>query len=140
MEITISPFTLDDYEAVMDLWLDTEGVGLSSADSKESIQFYLEHNPDMSFLATHKDKLVGAILSGHDGRRGYIHHLAVHPDYRREGIGSALVDECLDKLEEIGIKKCHLFIILDNLDGILFWQNTGWMPREDIGVMSMELE
>jgi putative acetyltransferase len=83
---------------------------------------------------------VGAILCGHDGRRGFIHHLAVHPAYRRQEIGTRLVDESLDALFEIGIKKCHLFVILDNLDGILFWQSIGWLPRDELGVMSMELD
>ncbi len=140
MTITISPFTIDHYEAVMDLWLEAEGVGLSSADSRESIQSYLQRNPGMSFVATDNNSLVGAILCGHDGRRGYIHHLAVHEAYRGQGIGAELADTCLDALEDIGIKKCHLFIMLDNVDGIQFWQSIGWTPREDLGVMSMELE
>jgi ribosomal protein S18 acetylase RimI-like enzyme len=140
MNITISPFTLDTYDEAVDLWLQTEGVGLSSADSKENIQSYLDRNPGMSFVAAHNDTLVGVVLCGHDGRRGYIHHLAVHPNYRREGIGSELVDNCLEVLEGIGIKKCHLFIFFENVDGIQFWESNGWMPRDDIGVMSIELE
>ena len=78
---------MTDYTPVIALWELSDGVGLSSADSPEAIQFYLERNPGMSFVAKQDGMVVGAVLSGHDGRRGYIHHLAVHPDYRRQGIG-----------------------------------------------------
>ena len=140
MRITISPFTIDAYDRVMDLWLQAEGVGLSSADSRESIQTYLERNPGMSFIAECDGKLAGAVLCGHDGRRGYIHHLVVHPDYRRQGIGRQLVDQCLAALQDIGIQKSHLFIFHKNVEGISFWEGVGWTKRSDIGVMSRNID
>ena len=86
MNIAISPFTIELYDSVLALWQKCEGVGLSDADSREGIQSYLDRNPWMSFVATVDGSVVGAILAGHDGRRGYIHHLAVHPDHRRQGL------------------------------------------------------
>lgn len=136
MTITISPLTIDAYDRVLALWQQTEGVGLSSADSRESIQVYLERNPGMSFIAERQGELVGAVLSGHDGRRGYIHHLAVRHDCRRQGLGRRLVDSCLLALQQAGIEKCHLFIFNTNHNGIGFWQSVGWTPRADISIMS----
>jgi len=138
--ITITPFTMSNYDPVIALWQMSDGVGLSDADSPEKIQFYLERNPGMSFIARQEGVIVGAVLSGHDGRRGYIHHLAVHPDYRRQGIGQQLIDHCLPALHAIGIQKCHLFIFTDNRSGIAFWQSTGWSYRQDIAVMSKMIE
>ena len=137
--INISTFTIDAYDQVIALWQQAEGVGLNSADSRESIQTYLERNPGMSFIAEQDGTLVGAVLSGHDGRRGYIHHLAVHPNYRWQGIGRKLVDRCLATLQEVGIQKCHLFIFNENVDGICFWESVGWTRRVDIGVMSKNI-
>jgi len=140
MNLVISLLTLDLYENVMTLWKESEGIGLSRADSKESIRFYLERNPNMSLVAKESNgTLVGAVLCGHDGRRGYIHHLVVRSDYRRQGIGRKLVDECLSRLQAAGIQKCHLFIINDNLSGIAFWKSLGWIPRTDIGVISKDI-
>ncbi|MBN1993088.1 MAG: GNAT family N-acetyltransferase [Anaerolineae bacterium] len=136
MNLTIVPFTLEHYEPVIALWRHTEGVGLSSADSRENIRAYLERNVGMSFIAQNDGVLVGAVLSGHDGRRGYIHHLAVHPEYRRRGIGRQLVERCLSALQAAGIQKCHLFIFQQNVDGIRFWESIGWSRRVDIGVIS----
>ena len=87
MSIKISRFTIDAYDQVMALWTDIPGIGLSEADSKENISRYLGRNLGMSFLAEKEGQIVGAVLCGHDGRRGYIHHLAVYPNYRRQGIG-----------------------------------------------------
>ena len=102
--ITITPLTIESYDSVLALWQQTEGVGLSGADSKECIQSYLERNPRMSFVATVANKIVGAILAGHDGRRGYIHHLSVHPDFRRRGLASQLVGKCTQALKNVGIE------------------------------------
>ena len=140
MNLVISPFSLDAYENVMILWKESEGIGLSGADSQESIRSYVERNPNMSLVAKDVNgTLIGAVLCGHDGRRGYIHHLAVRSDYRRQGIGRKLVEEVLSRLQAVGIQKCHLFIINDNVSGIEFWKSLGWIPRTDIGVISKDI-
>ena len=140
MDLVISPFTLDAYENVLTLWKESEGIGLSRADSKESIRFYLERNPNLSLVAKESNgTLVGAVLCGHDGRRGYIYHLAVHPDHRRQGIGRKLVQECLARLKVAGIQKCHIFIFEDNTSGTDFWKGIGWTYRTDIRVISKEI-
>jgi ribosomal protein S18 acetylase RimI-like enzyme len=140
MDITISPLTIAAYDAVIVLWQQIEGIGLSSADSRENIQAYLERNPGMSFVAQRGGEVMGAVLGGHDGRRGYIHHLAVRPDCRRQGLGRALVDRCLSALQQVGIQKCHLFVLNTNLDGLHFWENAGWTRRADLSVMSKNIE
>lgn len=140
MNLSFSEFSIEAYDQVISLWLLCEGIGLSRADSKSNIRYYLERNPGMSFIAQYNDVIVGAILSGHDGRRGYIHHLAVHPDYRKEGIGRALVENCLVALQSIGIQKCHLFIFNDNTKGIHFWNKVGWTQRSDISLISKAIE
>ena len=137
---TITPFTMSDYAAVTALWQVSDGVGLSGADEPDNIRFYLERNPGISSIAKEDDTVVGAVLGGHDGRRGYIHHLAVHPDYRRQGIGQQLVEHCFAALQAIGIQKCHLFIFQENQSGIAFWESIDWSRREDIAVMSKMVE
>ncbi len=138
--IAMRPLSLDHYDTVFTLWKECEGIGLSQADSRESIQGYLERNPNMSFVATSGDAVVGAVLCGHDGRRGYIHHLAVHPNYRRRALGRRLVQHSLAGLARDGIQKCHLFIMNHNQAGIAFWKSVGWTPRNDISVISKNIE
>ena len=139
MNITIKEFTMDAYDQVYSLWETCAGIGLSTADSRGNIRAYLDRNPGMSLIARNEDDIVGAILCGHDGRRGYIHHLAVLPDYRRLGIGRVLVDKCLGILQSAGIQKCHLFIFNDNASGVDFWESIGWNYRKDISVISKDL-
>ena len=141
MKTTISPFDIDYYESVLKLWQLCEGVGLSSADSRDGIRVYLERNPGMSYVAMDdRDEVVGAVLGGHDGRRGYIHHLSVHPDFRRRGLAKRLVGKCLQALKGEGIQKCHIFIFNENIEGIKFWKNIGWRPRSDISVVSKVID
>lgn len=139
LNASISPFVLQAYDEVYALWQKCEGVGLSGADSRESIAAYLARNPGMSFIASDGEKVIGAILCGHDGRRGYIHHLAVRESHRRQGVARHLVHKSLAALQEAGIQKCHLFIFHKNESGIAFWQSAGWTFRQDIRVMSMEI-
>ena len=140
MNIEIASLTIAAYDDVLALWRQCEGIGLSEADSRENIQAYLQRNPGMSFLATADGAVVGAVLCGHDGRRGYLHHLAVDPRFRRHGIGRQLVDRCLGALQQAGIQKCNLFIFNRNRDGIAFWKDVGWTPRTDISVISKSVE
>ncbi|RPJ12580.1 MAG: GNAT family N-acetyltransferase, partial [Deltaproteobacteria bacterium] len=85
-------------------------------------------------------KVVGSILAGHDGRRGYIHHLAVHPSCRRLGLGRALVAQATCALLSAEIQKAHMFIFNSNTEGIAFWESVGWSPRSDIGVISKTIQ
>ena len=103
MTIDIAPFSIDLYDDVYALWRQCEGVGLSEADARGNIRAYLERNPGMSFVALAGGRVVGAILAGHDGRRGYVHHLAVHPSLRRHGIARRLVERAVCVLRSAGI-------------------------------------
>lgn len=139
-ETSIVAFDMQAYDDVYALWQRCEGVGLSGADSRNNIAAYLTRNPGLSFTAWYGESVIGAILCGHDGRRGYIHHLAVDEKYRRQGIGRRLVDRGLSVLKESGIQKCHLFIFHLNQAGIRFWESCGWTFRQDIRVMSAQIE
>jgi ribosomal protein S18 acetylase RimI-like enzyme len=136
----IAPFTIEAYDDVLALWRACEGVGLSDADSRDNIRAYLARNPGLSFIALTEGHVVGAILAGHDGRRGHIHHLAVHPDFRRQGLGRRLVDHALTALAREGIRKCHLFVFHTNTECIAVWESAGWTRRSDIGVMSRVID
>ena len=139
MNWTIQPFALSAYDEVLALWRRCEGIGLSGADSREAMAAYLERNPGMSFVALADGKAVGAILCGHDGRRGYVQHLAVDLRWRRRGMARQLVDRCLDVLKAAGIQKAHIFIFTENESGRAFWESIGWGYRTDIRVVSKNL-
>ncbi len=137
-DIEITPFDISFYDDVFALWQRCDGMGLSDADSRDGIQTYLERNPGMSFVASSSGKIVGAILAGHDGRRGYIHHLAVHPDFRKMGLARRLVDRSVEKLRDSGIRKCHLFVFSNNHAGLAFWQKVGWRRRLELSIVSRQ--
>jgi ribosomal protein S18 acetylase RimI-like enzyme len=139
MSIQIREMSIEDYQPVYALWEVSEGVGLSDADSKEGIKHFLERNPGLSFVAIDRGQLVGAALCGHDGRRGYIHHLTVAESHRRQGIGKSLVGRCMFALMQIGIAKCHLFVFGENQDAIKFWHKVGWTERVELMMMSQFL-
>jgi N-acetylglutamate synthase len=136
MDYTIEAMTVDDFEEVTSMWRQTEGVGLSEADSRPNITIFLERNPGLSLVARNGNKeVVGAVLCGHDGRRGYLHHLAVAANYRRKGLGKSLVAKCLAELRRLGLQKCNIFIFENNAEGKAFWKRSGWGERGDLGVM-----
>ncbi len=136
MSIVTREMTIQDYDEVLALWQTSEGVGLSDADSEEGVARFLDRNPGLSFIARDGEHLVGAVLCGHDGRRGYIHHLTVSTSHRHQGLGRALVTRCLSALRRAGIGKCHIFVFDDNQDTIAFWKNTGWTQRVELVMMS----
>lgn len=133
---SIHEMQICDYDEFYKLWSNTAGMGLSDADSYENIDKYLLRNKGLSFVCRYEGKIIGTILCGHDGRRGYIYHVTVAEEYRGKGIGQTLVDRSLQKLKEEGINKCHLFVFSDNEIGNAFWRSKGWNKREDIFVYS----
>jgi putative acetyltransferase len=128
--------TIADFDEVTALWKKTEGVGLNESDTHEGTALFLERNPGLSLIARDENgTIIGAVLCGHDGRRGYLHHLAVASEHRRQGIGKSLVEACLSKLGELGIQKCNIFLYTDNVAGREFWQRHGWVERADLRML-----
>lgn len=129
----IRKMSIDDYKAVYNLWLSCKGMGLNDVDdSEDGIARFLARNPDTCFVAAKEGKLVGVIMAGNDGRRGYVYHTAVHPDCRKQGIGSALVDAALNALKQIGISKVALVVFDKNAGGNSFWEKQGFTVRNDL--------
>ena len=117
MKYLILPMTIDDYDEVVNLWQKTEGMRLSQSDSRISIEKYLKRNPNLSFIARNENnQLIGVVICGHDGARGYVRHLAVIKNYRKLGVGKELLNKCLSGLKLLGIHKATLFILCENND------------------------
>jgi N-acetylglutamate synthase len=128
----IRTMTLADYDAVIGLLKQTPGVSFRDADSRESTARYLERNPGLSLVCEADRQIVGCIMCGHDGRRGYLQHLVVLPAYRRKGIANAFVERCLGELEKLDILKCHIDVFNTNAPAQAYWESRGWTLRTDI--------
>lgn len=130
---TIRVMEIGDYDAVYDMWIHTPGMGLNTTDdSREGVEKFLRRNPHTCFVAEVDRKIAGVILSGHDGRRGYIYHTAVRPEYRRQGIARALVEHAMQALEKEGIQKTALVVFARNEGGNAFWEKLGFTGRDDL--------
>lgn len=134
MEYIVRTMTIEDYEGVYDLWMTIKGFAIRSIDdSREGIARFIKRNPETSVVACDKNgKIVGAILCGHDGRRGCLYHVCVHSDYRKQGIGKSMVVHCMKALELEGISKVSLIAFTQNDVGNAFWNGIGWTKREDL--------
>ena len=130
---TIRPMTIADYDGVYDLWISTPGMGLNTTDdSREGLARYLRRNPTTCFVAEEAGRIVGVILAGHDGRRGFIYHTAVRPEYRKQGIATQLVEQAMAALEQEGIHKAALVVFERNALGNAFWERIGFEERTDL--------
>ena len=131
--MSIRLMTIDDYEKVYELWKSCAGMGLNNLDdSKEGIEKFLKRNPDTCFVAEVDNNIVGVIIVGNDGRRGYIYHTAVNPQYRKQGIAKSLVDTAMTALQKIGINKAALVVFDRNEIGNDFWEKMGFTIRDDL--------
>ena len=125
--------TAADYDQVYALWKTIKGFAMRSLDdSREGVERFLKRNPQTSVVAIEDGKIVGAILCGHDGRRGCLYHVCVEPGYRRRGIGKAMVVFCMNALRKEQINKVSLIAFAQNDIGNAFWHHVGWMQREDL--------
>ncbi|TWT77322.1 Acetyltransferase YpeA [Posidoniimonas polymericola] len=131
----VRPMTIDDYPAVYALWVSTPGVGVDETDERDPTARFLERNPGLSLVAADSDQqIVAAVLCGHDGRRGYLSHLAVDERARGVGLGRRLVAECLAALAGQGVGKCNVRIFAENEAAARFWERMGYARRADLAV------
>ena len=136
----IRTMTIHDYEKVYALWMSCKNMGFNVIDdSKEGIARFLERNPNTSFVAMENDELLGIILGGHDGRRGYIYHMSVTENHRKKGIGSSLVEKCLESFKNEKISKVALLVFKYNETGNAFWEKQGFILREDVNYRNIGL-
>jgi ribosomal protein S18 acetylase RimI-like enzyme len=137
--VSTREFVLDDYDGAIALWSAVEGVEICEGDSREEIAEYLKRNPGLSRVAEADGKIVGVALCGHDGRRGWIYHLAVAQAYRRQAVGKLLLDDCVDGLRKLGLKRAIILVAGDNPAGHQFWLRNGWEDIDGAIAMSKEL-
>ena len=133
-------FRMSDYDAAVRLWEKVEGVEIAEGDSREDMERYLTQNPNLSRIVQDGDALVGVALCGHDGRRGFIYHLAVEPAYQQKGVGRQLVRECVEGLRSLGLKRALILVAADNPQGEAFWKRCGWEDVPGANVMGIDLE
>src|SRR6266404_9214845 len=140
MEIQTREFRIDDYDAAINLWNRVEGLEVAEDDDRETIQRFLTRNPGLSRVALDGSTIVGAVLGGDDGRRGYIYHLAVDPAYHGRGIGKLLIDECLAGLKCSGLERANILVATDNPRGLDFWRKYGWEDLEGAAAMGIDVQ
>lgn len=132
---------ISDYEQVYNMWLSCVGMGFNNVDdSKEGIEKFLKRNPTSCFVAIEDNIVVGAVITGNDGRRGYIYHLAVNPKYRNKGFGTALVNDAMKALEDLGINKVALLTFKRNEVANAFWEKQGFTTRDDINYRNKQIK
>jgi ribosomal protein S18 acetylase RimI-like enzyme len=137
MNIVIRPLAVADFTAAVQLWSSTPGVRVTETPAMYAR--FLARNPELSCAAWAEEELVGAVLCGHDGRRGYLYHLAVDQAYRQRGIAREMLAYCLARLTTLGIEKCSAFLLHDNHRGREFWLHLGWRERVDLIVLAHDL-
>jgi N-acetylglutamate synthase len=131
-------FSIDDYDAAVELWKRVEHVEIAEGDDRESVAQFLARNPGLSRVATVGSAIVGVALCGQDGRRGHIYHVAVDPAYQGRGLGKRLLNECLEGLRRDGLKRAIIMVADDNPRGREFWKRCGW--EEIPGAIAMGID
>jgi N-acetylglutamate synthase len=139
VHIETREFSIDDYDAVIALWQKVEGLDIAEGDDRETVRRFLKRNREMSRVACVGSTIVGAVLCGHDGRRGYIYHLAVEPAHQEHGIGRRLAAECIERLKAEGLERANILVAHDNLRGRDFWKCCGWEELDGAVAMGRDV-
>ena len=134
----LRPLTMDDFQQVTNLWRSTDG--MSQLESAEELGRFLTRNPNCSILAEENGQLLGAILCGHDGRRGYMYHAAVSALARGRGVGRTMLDYCIGQLRDLKIQRVTLFTLDDNCPAKEFWKHLGFRQRHDITQFAFDIK
>ncbi len=136
-QIQMRAFTENDIGAVLELWTESDGLGSGPGDTVEGITRFLRRNPELSLVACDGARVVGALLCGHDGRRGFIYRLAVASSHRRRGLAREMAQRCLLHLQSEGIPRCLVFVLTDNEAAKHFWQSLGGEVRSELQMLSI---
>ena len=139
IDIQTREFVIEDYDAAIELWKRVEGLDVAEGDDRETVSRFLKQNRDLSRVATAGSTIIGAALCGHDGRGGYIYHLAVDPAYHGRGIGKQLMKECLAGLKRIGLERANILVAKDNARGRDFWRRNGWEDLDGAAAMGIDV-
>ena len=131
----IENFSMELYEDIIKLWRKT-GIIVGSTDTREELERMLKRNPKLFLIGKENETVIGVVMGGFDGRRGYVHHLAVDPDYQKKRYGKMLIDELSERFRQMGVHKVHLFIEKENKNVVDFYRNLGWEVRNDLIMMS----
>src|SRR5882724_2516461 len=137
-KIKIREFSINDYDAAIELWQRVEGLEIAEGDDRKGVAQFLARNPGLSRVATDGSAIVGVALCGHDGRRGHVYHLAVDPAYQGRGLGKRLLDESLADLRRTGVKRVIIMVADDNASGRQFWKRSGF--EEISGAIAMGID
>ena len=131
----IEKFKIKYYDEVVKLWIKA-GIGVGSSDTIDEVLRVLNRNPDLFLIGKEDEKIVAVVIGAFDGRRGYVHHLAVDPDYQNKGYGKIIMKALIEQFRRRNIHKVHLFIEKSNKRVVEFYNNLGWGVREDLIMMS----
>ena len=140
VDIETREFSIGDYDAAVALWQKVEGLDVAEGDDRETIRRFLERNRGLSRVARVESTMAGAVLCGHDGRRGYIYHLAVEPAFQGQGIARRLIAECLQGLKSAGLERVNILVSKDNPRGLEFWRRRGWEDLDEAAAMGRDTQ
>ena len=141
MEFVIREMKEKDLSKVQDIWR-AVNIELTYSDKHEELVKMIKYNPGLCLVLkdTLKKKILGAVLGGFDGRRGWIHHLAIHPSIQGKKYGSLMMDELLQRFKERNVAKLKIEIFKSNKEVIDFYKKLGWDHRTDLSTMSLTLK
>lgn len=131
----IEKFSMKFYEEVVELWRKS-GISVGSTDTKEELERFVRRTPQLFLVGKIDGKIISVVIGGFDGRRGYVHHLAVDPDYQKKGYGKMIMGELMNKFLKLKVHKVHLFLEKYNKEVVEFYRNLGWEIRDDLIMMS----
>ncbi len=131
----ISNFSIDMYQNVYNLWVMT-GLAIGISDTKEHVERVLKQHPELFIVGKVEEKIVAVVMGAFDGRRGYVHHLAVDPEFQKKGFGKEIMEELHKRFLKKGVVKVHLFVDIETKGVIEFYQKLGWYLRDDLKMMS----
>ena len=135
IKMKIEKFKIESYDEVVGLWRKA-GIEIVSSDTIDEVTRVLNRNPDLFLIGRVQEKIIAVVMGTFDGRRGYVHHLAVDPDYQKMGFGKSIMEALIEQFRTKNIQKVHLFIEKTNKTVVEFYNNLGWDVREELIMMS----